>query len=81
MWAGLLKASPNALRRGSLTRVAHTCGGSDWWHQEENVVSLVAGDELRLKYAGDPLHSGWQSVGHVVRGKKGGCKGVYCGSI
>ena len=49
--------------------MAHTCGGSDWWHQEENVVSLVAGDELRLKYAGDPLHAGWQSVGHVVRGR------------
>ncbi len=36
-------------------------------YQEENELRLVPGDELRLRYLGDGIHSGWQSVGHVVR--------------
>lgn len=35
--------------------------------KEENELRLVPGDELRLRYPGDPLHSGWQSVGHVIK--------------
>eukprot|EP00897_Mesotaenium_endlicherianum_P000723 jgi/Mesen1/10651/ME000009S10446 len=35
--------------------------------KEENELRLVPGDELRLRYPGDPLHPGWQSVGHVVK--------------
>jgi regulator of nonsense transcripts 1 len=35
--------------------------------KEENELRLVPGDELRLRYLGDGIHSGWQSVGHVVR--------------
>jgi hypothetical protein len=35
--------------------------------QDENELRLVPGDELRLRYLGDGIHSGWQSVGHVVR--------------
>jgi regulator of nonsense transcripts 1 len=35
--------------------------------KDENELRLVPGDELRLRYLGDGIHSGWQSVGHVVR--------------
>ncbi|KAH8947378.1 hypothetical protein BDL97_11G037900 [Sphagnum fallax] len=35
--------------------------------KEENELRLVPGDELRLRYLGDGIHSGWQSVGHVIK--------------
>ncbi|CAI5993099.1 unnamed protein product [Closterium sp. NIES-65] len=35
--------------------------------KEESELRLVPGDELRLKYPGDPIHPAWQSVGHVIK--------------
>ncbi|KAJ7516519.1 hypothetical protein O6H91_22G061200 [Diphasiastrum complanatum] len=35
--------------------------------KEDNELRLVPGDELRLRYPGDSTHSGWQSVGHVIK--------------
>ncbi|KAH9539277.1 hypothetical protein CY35_15G049600 [Sphagnum magellanicum] len=35
--------------------------------KDENELRLVPGDELRLRYLGDGIHSGWQSVGHVIK--------------
>ncbi|KAG0598700.1 hypothetical protein M758_12G094200 [Ceratodon purpureus] len=35
--------------------------------KEDNELRLVPGDELRLRYPGDGTHSGWQSVGHVIK--------------
>ncbi len=30
-------------------------------------MRLMAGDELRLRYVGDPMKSTWGGVGHVVK--------------
>ncbi|KAI3756474.1 hypothetical protein L1987_56295 [Smallanthus sonchifolius] len=35
--------------------------------KEDNELRLVPGDELRLRYSGDPAHPAWQSVGHVIK--------------
>ncbi|EPS70804.1 hypothetical protein M569_03951, partial [Genlisea aurea] len=35
--------------------------------KEDNELRLVPGDELRLRYSGDAVHSSWQSVGHVIK--------------
>ncbi|KAK9067995.1 hypothetical protein SSX86_012106 [Deinandra increscens subsp. villosa] len=35
--------------------------------KEDNELRLVPGDELRLRYSGDPVHPAWQSVGHVIK--------------
>eukprot|EP00854_Cymbomonas_tetramitiformis_P006173 gene6173-7402_t len=35
--------------------------------KEDNELRLVAGDELRLRFPGDSMHSPWQCIGHVVK--------------
>lgn len=30
-------------------------------------MRLMPGDELRLRYVGDPMKSNWTGVGHVVK--------------
>lgn len=30
-------------------------------------MRLMPGDELRLRYVGDPMKSTWNGVGHVVK--------------
>ncbi|KAI3703427.1 hypothetical protein L1987_73495 [Smallanthus sonchifolius] len=35
--------------------------------KEDNELRLVPGDELRLRYSGDPAPPAWQSVGYVIK--------------